>query len=60
MPIPAGYCAGSLAPIWEWIRRDLLPTMARDYVSEMQRLIAAGKQGEARQLAAAFQSKVVK
>ena len=23
---------GSLAPIWEWISRDLLPTMARDYV----------------------------
>src|SRR5258708_12057917 len=23
---------GSLSPIWEWINRDLLPTMARDYV----------------------------
>jgi hypothetical protein len=23
---------GSLAPIWEWISRNLLPTMARDYV----------------------------
>ena len=25
---------GSLAPIWEWISRDLLPTMARDYIEE--------------------------
>jgi hypothetical protein len=51
---------GSLAPIWEWIQRDLLPTMARDYISEMQRLIAADKQREARQVATAFQTKVVK
>jgi hypothetical protein len=27
---------GSLAPIWEWITRDLLPTMARDYVNEIE------------------------
>lgn len=24
---------GSQAPIWEWISRDLLPTMARDYTA---------------------------
>jgi hypothetical protein len=36
---------GSLAPIWEWISRDLLPTMARDYVNEMKPLIAADKPG---------------
>jgi hypothetical protein len=51
---------GSLAPIWEWITRDLLPTMARDYVSCMTPLIAADKQLEARVVVAAFQSKVVK
>jgi flagellin-specific chaperone FliS len=51
---------GSLAPIWEWISRDLLPTMARDYVNEMKPLIAADKQQEARRVAAAFQTKVVK
>src|SRR5260370_33293603 len=31
---------GSLAPIWEWITRDLLPTMARDYINAMNGLIA--------------------
>jgi hypothetical protein len=51
---------GSLAPIWEWISRDLLPTMARDYVAAMNELINADKQREARQTAAAFQTKVVK
>src|SRR5712672_2418515 len=30
---------GSASPIWEWISRDLLPTMARDYINEMTALI---------------------
>jgi hypothetical protein len=51
---------GSLAPIWEWITRDLLPTMARDYESEMRKLIAADDQREANQVAGTFQTKVVK
>src|ERR1700730_76311 len=51
---------GSLAPIWEWITRDLLPTMARDYESEMKKLIAADKQGEIKQVAGTFQTKIVK
>jgi hypothetical protein len=51
---------GSLAPIWEWITRDLLPTMARDYESEMKKLIAADKQREAKQVASTFQTKIVK
>jgi len=51
---------GSLAPIWECINRDLLPTMARDYVDKMKALIAADNQREARQVAATFQTKVVK
>src|SRR5258708_23666396 len=51
---------GSLSPIWEWISRDLLPTMARDYVGGISKLIAADNQREARQVAAAFQTKVVK
>ena len=51
---------GSLAPIWEWIIRDLLPTMARDFNAQMKDLIAADKQKEANQAAAAFQTKVVK
>jgi hypothetical protein len=51
---------GSLAAIWEWISQDLLPTMARDYVKEINELMVAGKQKEARAVAAAFQTKVVK
>jgi hypothetical protein len=51
---------GSLAPIWEWITRDLLPTMARDYVNQMKGLITADKQREAKQIAIAFQTKIVK
>jgi len=51
---------GSLPPIWEWISRDLLPTMTRDYVKAMNDLIAAENQREARQMAATFQIKVVK
>jgi hypothetical protein len=51
---------GSLYPIWEWISRDLLPTMARDYIKGINELIAANKEREARQVATAFQTKVVK
>jgi hypothetical protein len=51
---------GSLFPIWEWITRDLLPTMARDYLKDMNELIAAGNQRQARLAAATFQTKVVK
>ncbi len=51
---------GSLAPIWEWITRDLLPTMARDYINQMAALIAADKQREANQVASTFQTKIVK
>src|SRR5260221_895993 len=51
---------GSLAPIWEWITRDLLPTMARDCESEMKKLIAADNQREIKQVAGTFQTKIVK
>jgi hypothetical protein len=51
---------GSLSVIWEWINRDLLPTMARDYSAQMSELITADKQREARQAAATFQTKIVK
>lgn len=50
----------SLTPIWEWISRDLLPTMARDYNDQMKGLIASDKQRELRQTASAFQTKVLK
>src|SRR5260370_40128175 len=51
---------GSLAPIWEWINRELLRTMARDYVKAIDELVAADNQKEARRAAAAFQIRVVK
>jgi hypothetical protein len=51
---------GSLPPIWEWISRNLLPTMARDYVNAMNRLIAADNQREAARVTSTFQTKVVK
>src|SRR6202047_1366521 len=51
---------GSLSAIWEWISRDLLPTMARDYTSQMSDLIATDKQREARQATSTFQTKVDK
>jgi hypothetical protein len=51
---------GSLAPIWEWLTRDLLPTMARDYESKMKKLIGADDQREIQQVAGTFQTKIVK
>jgi hypothetical protein len=50
----------STAPIWEWICRDLLPTMARDYIAKMSELVAADNTREARKVAATFQTKVFK
>jgi hypothetical protein len=50
----------SLSPIWEWISRDLLPTMARDYVDEINKLTAADKPKELRKAAVTFQTKVLK
>ena len=55
-----GIQRGSLSAIWEWISRDLLPTMARDYVKNVTDLIALDKQREARQAATTFQTKVAK
>jgi hypothetical protein len=51
---------GSVSPIWEWISRDLLPTMARDYVKAINEAIAANNQREARRVTDTFQTKVVK
>jgi hypothetical protein len=50
----------SLSAIWEWISRDLLPTMARDYIKEVTDLSATDKQRESRQAAATFQTKAIK
>lgn len=50
----------SITPVWEWISRDLLPTMARDYNQKMKDLIAADRPREALKVAATFQVKVTK
>jgi hypothetical protein len=51
---------GSLAPIWEWITRDLLPTMARDFNTQMRPLMGSERQKELKQAVSVFQTKVVK
>src|SRR3981189_208986 len=50
----------SLVPIWEWISRDLLPMMARDYNAQMKLLITAKKAKDVQAAAATFQTKVTK
>jgi hypothetical protein len=51
---------GSLSAIWDWISRDLLPTMARDYIKRIDELIATDNQREVRKVVDTFQTKVVK
>ena len=50
----------TLTPIWEWICRDLLPTMARDYVKAINDQVTANNPKEVLKIATAFQVKVVK
>ncbi|MEH2489951.1 hypothetical protein [Bradyrhizobium sp. AZCC 2230] len=50
----------TLTPIWEWICRDLLPTMARDYVKAINDQVTANNPKEVLKIATTFQVKVVK
>ena len=50
----------SLPAIWDWIGRDLMASMVRDYLSGMKKLIATGSQHEIEQTAQGFQNKAVK
>jgi hypothetical protein len=50
----------TLTPIWEWICRDLLPTMARDYVKAINDQVNANNPKEVLKIATTFQVKVVK
>jgi hypothetical protein len=50
----------TLTPIWEWICRDLLPTMARDYIKAINDQITANNPKEVLKIASTFQTKVVK
>ena len=57
---PGRMARSSLVPIWEWICRDLLQVMARDYNDQMKVLITGNKSKDAQQAAAIFQFKVAK
>jgi hypothetical protein len=57
---PGRISRSSLVPIWEWICRDLLPTMARDYNKAVADLDATNNSKELLKVASAFQTKVVK
>src|SRR6476469_6015013 len=50
----------TLTPIWEWICRDLLPTMARDYIKAINESVAANNPKEVQKIASTFQVKVIK
>ncbi|MDN5006110.1 hypothetical protein ACFQZO_35225 [Bradyrhizobium sp. GCM10027634] len=50
---------GSLAPIWSLVTEQLLRSMAADYIANATDVISADRQHEARQMAQAFQKKVV-
>jgi hypothetical protein len=50
----------SLVPIWEWMNRDLLPTMARDFNTQMKPLMGTDRKKELQQAVSVFQTKVVK
>jgi len=50
---------GSLAPIWSLVTEQLLRSMAADYIANATKAISADKQPEARQMAQAFQKKVL-
>ncbi|SFO04021.1 hypothetical protein SAMN05216330_1011327 [Bradyrhizobium sp. Ghvi] len=50
----------TLTPIWEWICRDLLPTMARDYIKAINDQVTANNQKEVLKIATTFQVKVLK
>jgi hypothetical protein len=51
---------GALVPIWEWMNRDLLPTMARDFNTQMRPLMGSDRTKELKQAVSVFQTKVVK
>jgi hypothetical protein len=50
----------ALNGIWEWITRELMASMARDYTKDMKQFLAGGRHREAEQAVLAFQNKAVK
>jgi hypothetical protein len=56
---PGRISRSSLVPLWEWICRDVLPTMARDYNKAIGDLDANNSK-ELLKIASAFQTKILK
>jgi|SRR5579883_136263 len=50
----------SLQPIWDWITRDLMASMARAYAGEIKQFLVGGRQRELDQAVQQFQNKAVK
>jgi hypothetical protein len=50
----------SLPAIWDWIGRDLMASMVRDYLSGMKQFIATGSQHEIEKAVQVFVNKAVK
>jgi hypothetical protein len=57
---PGRISRSSLVPLWEWICRDVLPTMARDYNKAIGDLDATNNSKELLKIASAFQTKILK
>jgi hypothetical protein len=57
---PGRISRSSLVPVWEWICRDVLPSMAREYNSTIGDLDATNNSKELLKIASAFQTKIVK
>jgi hypothetical protein len=57
---PGRISRSSLAPIWEWICRDLLLTMARDYNKAIGDLDVTNSSKDVLKVSSAFQTKVAK
>jgi len=57
---PGRISRSSLVPLWEWICRDVLPTMARDYNKAIGDLGATNNSKELLKIASAFQTKILK
>jgi hypothetical protein len=57
---PGRISRSSLVPLWEWICRDVLPTMARDYTKAVGGLDATNNSKELLKIASAFQTKILK
>jgi hypothetical protein len=50
----------ALPAIWQWLGRDLMASMTRDFTAEIKQQVSAGKERVAEQATLAFQNKAVK